>query len=328
VYLQYSQNLIDKTGNSSHILEAFNHKNNMNDEYIIILFYKYANLEDPEVLAAQQRVWCKELGLKGRTIIAKEGINSTLEGTKSDIEEYIQRMNSHKEFQDIHWKKSVGTGSSFPKLSIKVRDEIVSTHLDVKHKIGPHNGVTGKYITAEELHDWIHSNKKFYIVDMRNDYEFKVGHFKDSILLSKLENFRDLPRAVEDIRDLQNSPIVTVCTGGIRCEKASGFLVHSQFKEVYQLEGGIVTYMEKFPNEDFLGKLYVFDQRIVMGFQTDSPNHQTVGKCDICSASCEEVIDYYLTGSHERKYGIVCLNCLSKGLAITDMQYHQQKQLI
>jgi UPF0176 protein len=320
--------VVDKSGNLSQFLEALINKTNMNEEYIIILFYKYAHLQNPESLADQQRAWCKELNLKGRTIIAKEGINSTLEGTKTNIEEYIHRMDNQEQFQDIHWKKSKGTGASFPKLSIKVRDEIVSTHLDVKEQIGPHNGVTGKYISAEELHEWIRSKKKFYIVDMRKDYEFKVGHFRDSILLSKFEYFRDLPQAVEDIRGLQDSPIVTVCTGGIRCEKASGFLVHSQFKDVYQLEGGIVTYMEKYPNEDFLGKLYVFDQRIVMGFQTDSPNHQTVGKCEICSSPCENVIDYYLKGSHEREYGILCQNCLDQGLAITDTQYHQQKQLI
>jgi UPF0176 protein len=297
-------------------------------DYTIILFYKYVHLDNPEQLANQQRAWCRDLNLKGRTILGEEGINSTLEGETANINEYMRRMDNHDDFCGIHWKVSIGNGSAFPKLSIKVRDEIVSTHLDVKHSIGPHNGITGKYLKPQELHDWIHSDRKFYIVDMRNDYEYKIGHFKDSILLSKLANFRDLPQAVEDLQDLSDAPIVTVCTGGVRCEKASGYLMTKDFDNVYQLEGGIVSYMELYPNEDFLGKLYVFDGRIAIGFQTESPDHNIIGKCEVCSAQSENLIDYYVSGSHQRKHGIVCENCLANRLAITDTEYHQSKSTI
>jgi UPF0176 protein len=290
----------------------------MTTDYQILLFYKFINLEDPNSLAVQQRAWCDELQLKGRTIIAREGINSTLEGTVENTEEFIKRMMSKAEFNDIHWKRSHGTGSAFPKLQIRVRDEIVTTMLDENEEIGPHNNLTGKYISPEELHSWIHSDKKFYIVDMRNDYEQEIGHFKGSVLPKELENFRDLPKVLPLIENLKKETIVTVCTGGIRCEKASGFLIKHGFNEVYQLNGGIVSYMEKYPNQDFLGKLYVFDGRVAMGFNTSSPEHQIVGKCRLCSKQSENVIDYYQPGLMNRKHGIVCYECIQKNLVTPD----------
>jgi UPF0176 protein len=100
---------------------------------------------------------------------------------------------------------------------------------------------------------------------MRNDYEYKVGRFKNSILMP-VQNFRDIPKTISYIEHLKNKTVVPVCTGGVRCEKASGFLVREGFKDGYQLQGGIVTFMEKFPASDFLGTLYVFDKRITMDF--------------------------------------------------------------
>jgi UPF0176 protein len=290
----------------------------MTADYQILLFYKYIDIQDPDRFAVQQRAWCDELNLKGRTIIAKEGINSTLEGTRDSTQEYIARMTAKTGFADIHWKKSESSGESFPKLSIRVRDEIVSTHLDFQDNLGPHRKVTGKYISPGELHDWIHSDRKFYIVDMRNDYEHQVGHFANSILPDKLKNFRDLPQVLPYLDGLEKETIVTVCTGGIRCEKASGFLLKNGFEDVYQLSGGIVSYMEKYPNQDFLGKLYVFDGRMMMGFNTQSKDHVVVGRCKLCNCESENVVDYVLVGSVEREHGIVCKECLSSHKAVLD----------
>src|SRR3989344_2361514 len=126
----------------------------------IVLFYKYVQIADPKTLMDAQRAFCQELGLKGRLIIATEGINGTLEGTKENITRYIEALKTDVRFADIHFKLSVGTGSAFPKLSIKVRPEIVSSHLGEKD-IDPRT-TTGKYLQAEELHDWIHNGKEFF----------------------------------------------------------------------------------------------------------------------------------------------------------------------
>jgi len=277
--------------------------------YEILLFYKYIDIEDPKKMMDDQRALCLELGLKGRIIVAKEGINVTLEGLKENTDKYVDILRSDARFSDIHFKRSPGTGNAFPKLSVKVRPEIVSSHLGEKD-IDPRK-VTGKYLQAEELHEWIESGKEFYIVDMRNDYEFEVGHFANSIL-PPLKNFRDLSGILPSLESLKGKTVLTVCTGGVRCEKASGFLVANGFADVYQLFGGIVTYMEKYPNEDFQGTLYVFDGRITMGFNVSDSNHVVVGKCYWCGDSAERYVDCTNIHCRSKRHFIVCDDCLKE----------------
>ena len=210
-------------------------------------------------------------------------------------------------FSDINWKKSEGTGNAFPKLKVKVREEIVSLHLHDKD-IKPWK-VTGKYLEAEELHRWFEEGREFYIVDMRNDYEHKSGYFEGSIL-PPFSNFRDLSELLPHLESLKNKTVVTVCTGGVRCEKASGFLIKNGFADVYQLKNGIVTYMEKYPNEHFKGKLYVFDGRILMGFNTGSERHEVVGKCERCSETSEHYINCDTVGCH--RHFILCEKCIGE----------------
>lgn len=277
------------------------------NEFQILLFYKYVFIEDP----AATRDWFFDLStkynLKGRSIVASEGINFTFEGKKQDTEDFLVEMQKDQRFQNIHFKRSVGDGNSFPKLSIKVRDEIVTGNLGVCD-VNP-NEVTGKHLPPQELHEWIHSGKEFYIVDMRNAYEHKVGKFAGSITPA-LDNFRDLPKIIKSIAHLKDKTVVTVCTGGVRCEKASGYLITQGFTDVYQLDGGIVSYMELYPNEDFEGKLYVFDKRVMMGFYTDDPKHKVIAKCDYCSTTTENYIN---CGNKKcNKHILMCGDCQAK----------------
>lgn len=274
----------------------------MNSDYQVLLYYKYVHIEEPEKLMYQQKLLCQKLNLKGRILIAEEGLNGTIEGTIENTEKYIEELKKDDRFADIQFKKSVGTGAAFPKLYVKVRSEIVSGCLG-KDDVNPAE-LTGKYLMAEQLHEWIKSGKEFFIVDMRNDYEQKSGYFEGSIL-SNFENFRDLSTIIPRLKHLKGKTIVTVCTGGVRCEKASGFLVKNGFTDVYQLYGGIVTYMEKYPNQDFKGKLYVFDNRLVMGFNTDSPEHQVVGKCELCGKSWDMYVNCANDFCH---YHFICCN--------------------
>jgi UPF0176 protein len=274
-------------------------------KYQILLFYKYIPIENPVHEMREQRRLCEKFNLKGRVIIASEGINGTVEGSVSNTSKYIKEMSKDPRFSDIHWKKSVGTGSAFPKLSIKVREEIVSMHLH-ENDIKPWS-VTGKYLKPETLHEWFENKKEFYIVDMRNDYEHKSGYFEGSIL-PPLTNYRDLPKLLPLLSDYKNKTILTVCTGGVRCEKASGFLMSNGFDNVFQLQGGIVSYMEKYPNEHFKGKLYVFDQRVLMGFNTDSEKHEIVGKCERCLQISENYINCDTVGCH--RHFILCESCI------------------
>jgi UPF0176 protein len=331
--------------------QYFDYNDCMQESFEIILFYKYVAIDKPNEFMYAQKALCEQLGLKGRVIIAREGVNATLEGSPLALDRYCAELVSDPRFTDVHFKRSVGTtdGSAFPRLSVKVRAEIVSGHFadgekisgEVEHDIDP-TKVTGKRLKPEELRAWIDSGKvpglDFEIIDMRNDYEHAVGHFEGSIL-PPLKNFRDLPKAIHDpalsrLKAEQvktdhpkgeqskspqsnspqskstkfSKPILTVCTGGVRCEKASGYLIKQGFENVYQLDGGIVSYMEKYPGRDFLGSLYVFDKRHTMHF--DSPEvhaGRVIGKCALCGAKSETYTDCLNDGCHS--HFIACSAC-------------------
>lgn len=279
----------------------------MKSNYTIILFYKYTHIENPKVLRDEQFALCKRLNMKGRMIIATEGINGTFEGTEGACREYMEHMKADPKFSDIHWKISEGTkdGTAFPRLSVKTRKEIVSLHLGDEADIDP-NQTTGIHLKPEDLHKWYKEGKKFHIVDMRNDYELRVGKFEGTVF-PDLNNFRDLKKNLKKIEDLKDTTVLTVCTGGVRCEKASGLLVREGFKDVYQLDGGIVSYMEKYPGQDFKGSLYVFDKRIVMNF--DNPDkHEIIGHCSKCDTPSEHYVNCANLMCHD--HFICCENCL------------------
>lgn len=298
----------------------------MKNEYQILLFYKYVFIENPEAVRDWQRSLCEKYGFKGRLIVAKEGINFTLEGKTEDTESYITELQSdphsadstsslqagsgQARFQNIHFKKSPGTGNAFPRLSVKVRPEIVSLGLGVCD-IDP-NQTTGIHLSPDELHQWIASGRQFYIIDMRNAYEHDIGQFAGSIC-PPMKNFRELPAFIESLSHLKNKTVLTVCTGGVRCEKASGYLITQGFTDVYQLDGGIVSYMEKYPNEDFEGKLYVFDGRVAMGFYTDDPKHKVIGKCVSCGSASENITDCREHGCNGQF--ILCDTCEQKQIS-------------
>jgi UPF0176 protein len=279
----------------------------MSYKYQILLFYKYVHIENPQEVRDWLYDLCQKLDLKGRLIVASEGLNITLEGTTENTEIFIKELEKDERFLNIHYKKSEGTCDAFPKLSVKLRPEIVSLHLGVCD-IDP-NTITGIHLAPEELHKWINDKKEFYIVDVRNSYEHAVGQFAGSIC-PPMENFRDLPKLMKMISHLKNKTVLGVCTGGVRCEKASGYLITQGFTDVYQLDGGIVSYMEKYPNEDFEGKLYVFDGRVAMGFYTDDPKHKVIGTCNWCKRSAENIVDCRERGCNGQF--ILCLDCEKK----------------
>ena len=281
----------------------------MQQEHKILLFYKYVPINDPVMLRNEQFELCTRLGMKGRFIVAHEGINGTLEGTQGACKEYMEMMNTDPRFTDIHWKVSKGTldGTAFPRLSTKVRKEIVSLHLGNEEDIDP-NHVTGEHLKPETLRQWYEEGKKFSIVDMRNEYELRVGKFEGTVF-PELDNFRDLKKNIQKIQNLKDEVVLTVCTGGVRCEKASGLLVREGFKNVYQLDGGIVSYMEKYPGQDFKGSLYVFDKRITMNFN-DPNTHVVIGKCSKCSVPSEHYVNCANLMCHD--HFICCENCLQK----------------
>ena len=274
----------------------------MKNQYQVLLYYKYVDIDNPENVREELRELCKTLGLKGRIIVATEGINGTVEGTIDATEKYIAEMEKSRYFTGISYKKSVGTGDAFPKLSVKARPEIVTAGIP---NLDP-GKTTGKYLLADELHKWYEEGREFYVVDMRNDFEYQSGYF-ENFIPSGMAHFFELSSVLPKLAHLKNKTVVTVCTGGIRCEKASGFLVENGFADVYQLKDGIQAYMEKFPNEHFKGKLYVFDRRLTIGFNTMDPKHEIVGSCLHCGKPSDLYVNCELNTCH--LHYISCMGC-------------------
>lgn len=254
------------------------------DEYVVILFYKFTPIADPKAFADLHKQKCSELGLTGRLIVAGEGINGTFEGIRKNIDEYKKFLQSDPIFSNILIKESEGTGSAFPKLKIKVRDEVVTLgagRFDVQKE-------TATELSAQELEKWYEEDKDFVVLDLRNDYEIASGKFEKTIDPG-LENFRDLPKKIDQLKNLKNKKVVTVCTGGIRCEKATCLLKKEGFTDVYQLKDGIHTYMKEYPGKNFKGTLFVFDNRLTTDI-VQTPAKVITGKCIHCSGPTE---DYY-----------------------------------
>lgn len=277
--------------------------------YEIIIFYKYTPVADPVGFVSWMRQTCEDIGIFGRILIAHEGLNGTVEGTPEQITEYGLRLHAQDgspgtfgNFSDVWFKSSPGTGRAFKKLKVKVRKEIVATGLAKNEDVDP-NAVTGKHIPADELKRWIESGEQFEIIDMRNDYEYAVGHFAGSHD-SQMRNFRDLKQVANKFADLKDKKVLTVCTYGVRCEKASGFLLKQGFKDVYQLHGGIGTYMKQFPGQDFQGSLYVFDDRMTEQF---TPDYQVVGACVSCRQPSERFGNCAWDECHKQL--IICETC-------------------
>lgn len=248
---------------------------------VVILFYKFVKIDDPKQLREEQFALAESLGLLGRAIVAKEGINATFEGEREAVEKYKAELVKDTRFSDIVFKESVGIGSAFPKLSIKVRDEIVTLGVG---PLDPQTETANK-LPADELEKWYDTGEDFVVLDLRNDYEIASGAFEKTVDPG-LTNFRDLPEKLPELENLKDKKVVTVCTGGIRCEKATCFLRRKGFENIYQLEDGIHTYIKKYPGRHFKGTLFVFDNRMTTPV-AEVDKRDIIGRCEFCGTTTE-----------------------------------------
>lgn len=256
--------------------------------YQVLLYYFYADIENPEIYREEQRALCETLGLKGRIIVGKEGINGTLSGTAESCQAYKTAMESDALTAGIEFKIDPEQGHVFPKLSVKSREEIVTLGLG-EDDFSP-NECTGKYLDPADWRDAI-KDPNAVIIDARNDYEWDLGRFKNSIR-PPVPAFKDLPQWIRDNHEkFDGKKILTYCTGGIRCEKFSGFLVKEGYEDVSQLHGGIVKYGKdpEVRGEDFDGQCYVFDERI--GVPINSVNPEVVSFCTHCNEPSERYVN-------------------------------------
>lgn len=256
-------------------------------DYRVLLYYHYVHIEDPEEFAARHLKFCNQLELKGRILIAEEGINGTVSGTIEQTDAYMEAMKQSPLFSDIVFKIDEHDGHAFKKMHCRPRPELVN--LSLEDDIDPHE-ITGNYLSPKEFHDCL-QDEDTIVLDARNDYEYDLGHFRGAIR-PDIETFRELPEWVRDNKELVDGKrILTYCTGGIRCEKFSGWLKREGFEDVHQLHGGIVSYGK---DEDVKGALwdgqcYVFDERITVPINQVEPT--IVGRDYFDGTPCERYVN-------------------------------------
>jgi UPF0176 protein len=285
-------------------------------ERVTISFYQYAKLGNPQLFRDYLFIHWSELGIYGRTYVAHEGINAQISVPREKFESFRDHLYSISFLNGIRLNVAVDDdGKSFYKLIIKVRPKILADGLndetfDVTDK--------GKHLKAEEFNQLIEKEDTI-LIDMRNHYETEVGHFKNAIT-PDVDTFRDsLPYILDNLKGLEDKNVVMYCTGGIRCEKASAWLKHQGFTNVHQLEGGIIEYTrrvnEKGLENKFVGKNFVFDERMAEGITRD-----VIARCHQCGEPCDTHVNCENKGCHT--LFIQCDKCRSKfdGCCSTDCQ--------
>ncbi len=289
----------------------------------ILLFYKYVDLENPENFAKWQKKLCLSLGLKGRIILATEGINATLGGSEEATQAYKDTMEAHPLFGGIDFKEAEGDERYFPRLRVMIKKEIVRMGIDPTELSFRE---AAPYLTPEQAHDLLSNPPdNLVVLDTRNDYESAVGSFTNAIA-PNTQYFREFPAYVDNNLDLfKDKQVLMYCTGGVRCERASAYLSKKQVAEkVMHIQGGIHRYVEKFPEGHFKGANYVFDARIT---QTVSPD--LLSSCTICNAPT----DYYVNCKNAEcnNQFLCCLPCkeiLQEACSTTCLQLIQDKKVI
>ncbi|HXS37039.1 MAG TPA: rhodanese-related sulfurtransferase [Flavipsychrobacter sp.] len=260
-----------------------------------VSFYKYFHVSDPQAFRDDLYVRFNALNVFGRIYIAHEGINGQISVSEGSLEAFKDALYSaDPQLNEIRLNIAVDDdGKSFWVLKIKVRSKIVADGIDDPDFDSSKMGV---HLKAAEFNE-LSSNPDTIIVDMRNHYEYEVGHFENAIEVPS-DTFRDqLPMAVEMLNDKRDKNIVMYCTGGIRCEKASAYLLHNGFKNVFQLEGGIIEYTRKAKEQDlpikFIGKNFVFDDRLGERITED-----VIAQCHICGKPCDTHTNCKNDGCH------------------------------
>jgi UPF0176 protein len=254
------------------------------EQFKVLLYYCYTEIKDPEAFRDEHHLFCIDLDVRGRIIVAGEGINGTISGTVEACEAYKKALAEDGRFDAIEFKEEIHPSHTFKKLNVRVKPEIV--HSGLGH-INP-TVRTGGYVEPEEFRKMIKEEDDLVILDVRSNYEHKLGKFKNAITLD-IDNFRDFPEKINELEAYKGKKIVTYCTGGIKCEKASAFLLEQGFENVHQLHGGIIKYGLEAEGEDFEGKCYVFDNRLSV--DVNKVNPKVVSKCYICEKPSDRMVN-------------------------------------
>ena len=281
----------------------------------VILYYAFTPIADPTALMLWQKNLCESLNIKGRIIISEQGINGTLGGKMSDLKKYVKATKDYPGFNKIDFKWSAGTGNDFPKLKIKIKDELVLFGKTDEIKVGEKGIIGGGiHLRPEEVDELVAERSEDVVFfDGRNSFEAKIGRFKDAVI-ANTSTTRDFIAELDSGKfdHLKNKAVITYCTGGIRCEILSVLMKNRGFQEVYQIKGGIVRYGNKYGDKShWEGSLFTFDDRLTIEFSNDV---KLLGTCKRCEAKTKSFRNCLNDDCHQLV--LLCDDCYAnhKGL--------------
>lgn len=273
----------------------------------IILYYKFTPIKDTLAMKLWQKTLCDSLGLQGRILISPHGINGTVGGDMDAIKQYIKATKVFPGFKNTVFKWSDGGTEHFPRMSVKVRDEIVAFDAADELRVDE-NGVVdgGIHLKPKQVNELVASRDDVVFFDGRNAHEAAIGKFKNAVV-PDTHTSRDFIRELESGKydELKDKPIITYCTGGIRCEILSSLMINRGFKEVYQIDGGIVKYGESYGDDGLWeGSLRVFDDRMTVDF---SDHTETIGVCSHCKGPTNNYENCAWANCNDLV--LICLHC-------------------
>jgi UPF0176 protein len=274
----------------------------------IVLFYAFTPLADPRAVQLWQHALAERWGLTGRVIVSGHGINATLGGTVEDLKQYVRTTRRYPGFERIAVTWSDGTGRDFPRLSVKVRPELVAFGAADELEVDERGVVGGgERLSPQGLHDLVAERGDDVVMfDGRNAFEAAIGRFRGAVV-PDVATTRDFVAEIDSGRydDLKDRPVVTYCTGGVRCEVLSALLRSRGFEEVYQLDGGVARYGEAFGAGGLWeGSLYVFDARMHVDL---GPGATPLGRCTACGAATAQYANCVDPGC--RTLRLFCASC-------------------
>ena len=237
--------------------------------------YKFIPITDRKSLQGKIQKHSNKLGLKGTVLISEEGLNFSIAGEHEAIQDFIKFLRSDKRFSEIDIKTTYNDYQPFRKMLVRIKKEIISMGID---EIDPFT-FTGEKITPKELQDKLNNNEDIVLLDTRNEYEVRLGTFEDAVDLN-LDSFRDFPNKIMSLdQKMKNKEIVMFCTGGVRCEKASALMLKNGFKNVKQIDGGVIKYFEDTGGSYWNGDCFVFDDRVALDKNLNETDYILCFRC-------------------------------------------------
>ena len=271
--------------------------------YQVLAFYLFSPIKKPQVEVAKQKAYLADKDATSRIYISEEGINGQMSIATENAQAYIDWMHGQELFRDVVFKSQDHHEHVFPRLTIKVRKQLVALDLPVDLSL------KGEHVSPQQWVEMLENQDKF-LIDVRNEYEGLIGHFEGAEQ-PNFDEFRHFPKYVQELKkriDPKTTPIMMYCTGGIRCELFSALMRQEGFEKVYQLSGGVLGYAKEMGSKHWLGKLFVFDDRLAVPL--DEQQNRVIGKCHICNAANES---YYNCANIDcNRLYLCCQDCLQQ----------------